>query len=295
MNRTLLSLTLTAALAACSLPAFAEPAAPVRIQAAATAASHAPDPARQVRELVRLFRASDVAGLAQALVPPSKWEEIQLVYELKQLEPVGDKERADFAEMLDRITASDAVDRLMIELEPKLAEARPQVPGATLMAFGAMAMAISSPESDLTDEQREALRRLMPGLQQWVGGTDFLDSNTLRQALTLVTDAARRVAVADLDELKALPFEAVLERAGTVFASTKQAVRLYGIDLDAVADSLQVEVLAVDGDTARVRTTVTLFNAPVFAEHELVLIEGRWYGKHAAESFHLRQAAKVEG
>lgn len=295
MKRTLLSLTLSAALAACSLSAFAAPAEPVLTQAAATAAVHAPDPARQVREVVRLFRASDVAGLAEALMPPSKWEEIRLLYELKQLEPVRDEDRAEFAAMLDRVTASDAVDRLMIEIEPKLEEARPQVPGATLMAFGAMQMAISSPESELTEDQRESLRRLMPGLQQWANSTDFLDSNRLRQALTLVVDAARRVAVADLDELKTLPLDAVLQRGSTVLAAAKQAVRLYGIDLDAVADSLQVEVLAMDGDTARVRTTVTLFNAPVFAEHDLKLIEGRWYGKHAAEPFHLRHDANIEG
>ena len=73
----------------------------------------------------------------------------------------------------------------------------------------------------------------------------------------------------------------MLHRAGTVLTAAKQAVRLYGIDLDAVADSLHVEVLAIDGETARVRTTITLFDAPVWAEHDLVLVEGRWYGKQA--------------
>ena len=62
-------------------------------------------------------------------------------------------------------------------------------------------------------------------------------------------------------------------------------MQLYGIDLDAVVDSMQVDVLENDGQVARVRTTVTLFGAPVWHEHELVLVEGRWYGKHAAIAF----------
>lgn len=293
MTRTLLSLTLAATLAVCSLPALAAAEAtaattPVKV------AINTPDPARQVRDVVRLFRASDLAGLAQALVPPSKWEEIRLAWELKQLEPVSEEERAEFAAALDRVTASDAVDRLMIEIEPKLEQARPQVPGALLMAFGAMQMAVASPESELTAEQRAALQSALPGIQQWAGSTDFLDSATLRQALTLMTDAARRVAVSDLEQLRELPIEGLLERAGTVFAAGKQAVRLYGIDLDQVADSLQVEVLAIEGDTARIRTTVTLFDAPVWADHELVLVEGRWYGKHALEEIHIESDESSE-
>ena len=126
------------------------------------------------------------------------------------------------------------------------------------------------------------LQAALPGVQQWASSTDFLSSATMRQALTLLVDAARRTGINDLDQIKALPLEGVLDRATPVLAAAKQAVRLYGLDLDAVADSLQVEVLEIDTERARVRTTVTLFGAPVWHEHDLQLVEGRWYGKHAA-------------
>ena len=139
--------------------------------------------------------------------------------------------------------------------------------------------------------QREALRQAFPGIQEWAGGTDFLSSDNMRHALTIVTDAARRSGITSLDELKSLPLESALDRAGNVLAAAKDAVRLYGIDLDAIADSLQVEVLEIDGSTARVRTTVTVFNAPIATEHDLVLLEGRWYGKEAAENFDVAEAS----
>jgi hypothetical protein len=253
-----------------------------RAQVAASATKSAvPDPARQLQELARLFRQGDLAALAQAAVPPSKWTQIQLAYELQRLEPVSEADRAEFAEKLAKVTAPDAVDLLMAEIEPKLIEARPQVPGALLMGFGAMQMAVASPDSELTDEQRAALESALPGIQGWATSTDFLSSSTLRDALTLLTDAARRSGITSIDQLKAMPLEDVLDRASTVLVAAKDAVRLYGIDLDAVADSLRVEVLKIDGSTARVRTTVTVFEVPVWTDHDLVLVEGRWYGKDA--------------
>lgn len=278
MNANLMSLTLlVAGLVGVASPSLAKesPRTPPQITTAA------PDPARQVQDLARLFRSGDVTGLAQALVPPSQWEHFRLQYELKQLEPISEEDRIKFAEKLARVTGPDAVNVIMSEIEPKLEEARPQVAGALLMGFGAMQMAAAAPDSDLTEAQRAALQSALPGIQHWASTTDFLSSTTMREALTLLTDAARSIGITDIDQLKAMPLEDVLHRAGTVLAAAKDAVRLYGIDLDAVADTLQVEVLAVDNQTARVRTTVTLFDAPIWSEHELVLVEGRWYGKHA--------------
>lgn len=249
--------------------------------AAAASGIAVPDPAAQIEELARLFRAGDLAALAQASIPPSQWQQIRAAWELERREPITDAERVRFAEKLARISAPDAVEQIMAEVEPKLDEARPQVPGALLMGFGAMHMAIASPDSDLTDAQRTALEAALPGIQRWAGATDFLDAATLRDALTLLVDAVRRSGIQNLDQLRALSLDELLRRGGGVLAAAKDAVQLYGVDVDAIADSVRVEVLENDGETARVRTTVTVFGAPVFGEHDLVLVDGRWYGKQA--------------
>jgi hypothetical protein len=277
-----------AVLAAClaagaTFPLTAQQASPAPVRAFVI---NGPDPAQHVRELGYLFRAGDLAGLAQAAMPPAKWETLRLAYEQQRFETISDHDRERFAAEMERFTAPDAVDQLMAEIEPKLEEARPKAPGALLMAFGAMQMAVATPDSKLTDEQRDTLKKALPGIQYWASSTDFLSAEVMRDALTLVTDAARRTGITDLDQLRAMPLESVLDRAGAVFMAAKDAVRLYGIDLDAVADSLQVDVLDIDGDTARVRTTITVFNAPVWADHDLVLVDGRWYGKHAMEHIH---------
>jgi len=255
--------------------------------AAMAAGPSVPDPAAQLEETARLFRNDDLAGLAQALVPPEQWEQAKLAYELHKLRETTPEEREDFAEAVQRFTGPNAVDTLMAEIEPKLDEARPQAPGALMMAFGAANVAVNSPESDLTDEQRAALTSALPGVQRWATGTDFLDPVAMREALTLVTDAARGTGITQLDQLKGLTLETLLARAAPVFAAAKDAVAGYGLDLDAVADSMQVDVLANDGKDARVRITVMVFDAPVWAEHDLALVDGRWYPKDALRHIHV--------
>ena len=149
--------------------------------------------------------------------------------------------------------------------------------------------------AEMTEAQRAALRAALPGLQQWVTTTDFLSSQSMRQALTLITNAARNTGVANLDQLKMLSFEEVLAKAGSVLAASKQAIRIYGLDLDQIADSIDVQVLTIEGATARVRTTVTVFDAPIATEHELVLVDGRWYGKDAVVNWTIDSEEQSEG
>lgn len=260
----------------------------------ATAAT-APDPARDVLDLVHRLRSNDLVGLAQAVIPPAAYDGIRREYESHRNEPISDDDRAEFAEKLSRLTAPDAVDRLMTEIEPKLVETRPKAPSAIMMGLGAAQLALLSDDSELTPEQRETLRRALPGFQDWVTSTDFLSSSAMREALTLVTDAVRNSGIRDVEQLRAMSFEQTLAQAESVLAAAKQALLIYGLDVDAIADSLQVRVLENDGKTARVRTTVILFDAPVFVDHELVLIDGHWYGKDASGHWKFRHAGHAPG
>ena len=216
-------------------------------------------------------------------------------YELARVKPTTAEDRAKFEQEYAKLVGPDAVDTLMAEIEPKLEEARPQAAGAVMMGIGALQMAVASPDSEMTEAQRAALRTALPGLQQWVTTTDFLSSQSMRQALTLISNAARNTGVANLDQLKMLSFEELLAKAGSVLAASKQAIRIYGLDLDQIADSIDVQVLDIEGATARVRTTVTVFDAPIATEHELVLVDGRWYGKDAVVNWTIDSEEQSEG
>jgi hypothetical protein len=272
-------------------PAFAqERAAPI----SRSANQSIPDPALQIRDLARVIRANDLASLMRAVVPPSHYQLMRQSYELQRLKPITPAERSKFSEGIAKLTDANAVDKFMLEVEPKLIEARPKAAGALLIGLGALQVALASDDSELTPEQRAALQSALPGIQKWAASTDFLSSLFMRQAFSLLADAARNTGVRSLDELKMLSFEQALAKAGTLFAASKQALYIYGLDLNAIADSLKVETLNLAGETARVRTTITLFDAPISGELDLVLLEGRWYSKDSVAKLnaHAKQIAR---
>ena len=238
-----------------------------------------PDPALQIRDLARILRANDLGGLVNALVPPSQYQRMRQAYELQRLQPITPAERAKFSQGIAKLIDANALDKFMLEIEPKLVEARPKAAGALLIGMGALQVALASEDSELTAEQRDALKSALPGIQKWATETDFLSSISMRQALSFLADAARNTGVRSIDELKMLSFEQALSKAGTMLAASKQALFVYGLDINAIADSLQVQILKQEGQTARVRTTITLFGAPISSEVDLVLLEGRWYSK----------------
>lgn len=290
MRSTMLTLSLLACLglAPQTLPAQT----PTTVAMSATAAA---DPSVQLQDLVRQFRSNDLAAIVRGSLPPAHYQTLLDKYEEARSKPISDKDRADFAEGLQKLIAPDAVDQLMAEIEPKMRERAVQSEGMILMGLGAMNMAVTSPDSDLTEEQRAMLKRALPGIEAWVIETDFFSVDTLRQALTLVADAARRTGISDLDQIRMLSFEQLLAHGGRLLGAGKQAVKLYGIDLDAIVSTARMEVLEVEGDEARVRTTVTVFDAPLHFEQSLVLVEGRWYTKEAARDWNQHLHIEFDG
>lgn len=277
MRRSLLSVSLLlASLAAAAPPLLAAEASPVQASAVVAA-----DPARQLQELTQLLRSNDLQGLVRHMMSPEDFQRLRQEYELERSRPISPEERAEFEQKIARLVAPDAVDRLMEEIEPKLAEARPQAPGAIMMAIGGLQMALASPDTELSEEQRAMLRQALPGIQAWVTGTDFLSSQKAREALAYITEAARASGIGNLDQLRMLSLEELLAHGGRVFAASKRALQLYGLDFDAIAASARYETISVEGDRARVRATITVFDAPLSGELELRLVDGRWYGRDA--------------
>jgi hypothetical protein len=278
MKRKLIAVTLMA-VSLCGL------SAPIPVLAKDAQTQAIVDPAQHLTELTKHIRNNDLANLMRVSMPAGQFQMLRGAYEMQRGKPITDEERAEFEEAISKLTAPNAVDTLMAEIEPKLREAAPQAEGGILMAIGAMQMAAASPDSDLTPEQRDMIRTLTPGVERWLKSTDFFNPAIAREAVTLVTRAAQDTGVQNLDQLKMLSFEEALGAAAKVMAASKRALRLYGLDVDAIASSARFQTLSVDGDVATVRATVTIFDAPLSHNIELRQIEGRWYGKDAVIRF----------
>lgn len=264
----------TALLAGCGKDEqAAAPTAPEKaaVQAPATAAT-------AVEAQIKAFRNNDLKGLLTATLPASELERIRGEWETNRAQEITEQERAEFAESWGKITAADGVDKIMAEIEPQLAQMKPQMAGMIAMGQGALMMSIQQ-NTELTDPQKAQATAFMNGLGGWATKTDFADAALMRKALTALADGLRATGVTKLDDIKAMNFDQLLEKAGPAVGGLKNALAVYGFSLDQIADSVKTEIVSEAGDSAKVKVTYTLFDSPQTFESELQKVDGKWYGK----------------
>ncbi len=251
------------------------PAEKPMVQAAATAAS--------VMDVqVKAFRNNDLKTLLTTALPPAELERIRADWDKQRAAPITDEERAEFAENWGKITAPDGVDKIMAEVEPKLAEVKPQLAGMIAMGQGMATMSIAQ-STELTEPQKAQATAFLNGLGGWLGKTDFADPVLMRKALTALADGLRATGITKLDDIKALSFDQMLEKAGPAVAGFKNAFAAYGFSLDTIADSVKAEIVSESGDVAKLKVSYALFDSPMSFESEMQKVDGKWYGKDMLE------------
>jgi outer membrane murein-binding lipoprotein Lpp len=259
------------------------PAEKAVVQAAATASS-------ALEAQVKAFRNNDLKTLLTASMPAAELERLRSEWDKNRAEPITDQERAEFAENWGKITAPDGVDKIMTEIEPQLAEMKPQLAGLIGMGQGMATMSINQ-STELTPEQKTQATQFMNGLSGWLGKTDFADATLMRKSLTALAEGLRATGITKLDDIKALSFDEALAKGGVAMGGVKNALAAYGFSLDAIADSVKTEVVSETGDVAKLKVTYALFDSPLSFESEMKKVDGKWYGKDMLEQI---EKAKVE-
>ena len=290
-RHSLIALALASALlVGCGKDESAQTAAPAEkavMQATASAAS-------ALESQVKAFRNNDLKALVTAVVPASELERIRADWDKQRAEPITDEDRAEFAESWGKLTAPDGIDKIMAEIEPQLAELKPQMAGMIAMGQGMATMTIAQ-STDLTEPQKAQATAFLNGLGGWLGKTDFADAALMRKSLTALADGMRATGITQLDDIKGLSFDQMLEKAGPAVGGVKNALAVYGFSMDAMADSVKTEVISESGDVAKVKVSYALFDSPMSFESEMKKVDGRWYGKDMLEQIEkAKQEAAAE-
>lgn len=279
----------TALLAGCgkdeATPTAGAPAEKAAMQALApvTAAS-------TVDAQVKAFRNNDLKALLEAALPAAEIERMRSEWDKNRQQDISEEERAEFAENWGKLTAPDGVDKIMAEIEPQLAQMKPQMAGMIAMVQGGAQMSIAQ-STDLTEAQKAQATAFVQGLSGWLNKTDFTDPALMRSSLTALADGMRATGITRLDDLKALSFDQALEKGGIALGGLKNAFAAYGFSLDAIADSVKTEVVSEAGDNAKLKVSYALFDSPMSFESEMTRVDGKWYGKDMLASL---EKAKAE-
>ena len=266
----------SALLVGCGKDEATQTAAPAEKAAVQTAAPATAATAMDAQ--IKAFRSNDLKALLEAALPAAEIERMRSEWDKNRAEPITDEDRAEFADSWGKITAADGVDKIMAEMEPQLAQLKPQLAGMIAMGQGMATMTIAE-STELTDAQKAQATAFMNGLSGWLGKTDFADPALMRKSLTALADGLRATGITKLDDIKALSFDELLAKFGPAVGGVKNALAAYGFSLDAIADSVKTEIVSEAGDTAKLKVSYALFDAPMSFESEMQKVDGKWYGK----------------
>lgn len=240
-------------------------------------------PHETVERSAKALKNNDLKTLLELTLPEEKYAEVKAQWEAKKQEPITDEDKQHYAEMMQMLTQDDAVDSIMTELEPQLDQMRAQMPMFVGMFQGITASAISQNE-DMTNEQRQQAQKLVTAVAGWAQKTDLASPDLARDAVTIAVDTAKEVDLPNLEDVRALSFDEMLDKAGVVLAGVKDILTVYNLDVNGALDTVNAETVAQNGDSATVRTKFKFLDTEQVYESDYVMVNDRWIAKEAMEA-----------
>lgn len=282
MNRKLL-LTLSSLATALLLTACGDQGDQAREPGKGVADAGTLAPHETVEHSVAALRNNDIKGFLKLTLPETKYADMQAQWAKKKQEPIDPEEKAEYEAMMERLTKDGAEEELMADLRPQLQEMRPQMPMFVGMFQGIAQSAIAQSE-DMSDTQREQAQNALTAMAGWAQRTDLASPELAEKAVARACDTARELDLPTLEAVRALDFDQMLDKAGTLFAGLKDVLAVYDLNVDETLDSVEAETLNQDGDTATVRTRFQFLGTEQSVDGQLVEVAGRWVSKEAMQA-----------
>lgn len=256
------------------------------------------EPVAAVDALAAALHEGDLKRYAQLSLPPALHAQRAALWHRQMAAGTGlDAERARrFNELMAELTAPDAEAALWAKAAPRLAEMEQQVGpkwtlGVTMLSGFATTAIAASP--GLSEAEKSHATGVVEAFAGWAAEqAQFTDSVRAKQAIGITVRTAREVGLRDIDALRALDYEAMLDKAGVAFRGVKAIAAAYGIDADAALSQVQAEVIEIEGPRALVRVRYPLLGREVSFEQPMLQIDGGWYREDAIRD--LEQALAEE-
>ena len=266
--------SLTCLLSCCLLVSCARAPAP-EVLPAPTAPLR---PAQAVELLTRHLRDNDFAAFARDAVPPalhaqlqSAWSEGRTRWPLDEL-PFDDR----LPGLLSTLSAPKAEASLQRVFDQQFAGAGLQIrsASASLGLFGAQYI---QRQGDYSADERQHYAQLIQAASRWGTRAPLADRNRAHGAILALTAAARRTGLASASDFSHLGMDDSLQRMGAFAAAFKQALKPYGLDLDASLDGMRASLQQQTGDNARVRMQYSFAGQDIDTVVAVERVDGRWY------------------
>lgn len=239
-------------------------------------------PEGAVRAALVLTRNGDFDGLLRSTLPGADYKAWRAEWANARAKqpPPAPQQRAQFAQMMQKLTEAGAEEKLYRQLQPQLADLRTHRAQNLPMLIGILQAAgnnVVANAGGLSSAQKQQATEAIRALADWAEHADFTDPTKAKKAIAVVCDTARKLDLKTLEQARALGYEQTMARYRTAWDGLKELLGIYGLDLDASFDQVKLETLHDDGRRASVRETFTLAGKPIVSEINLVMQDGHWY------------------
>jgi RNA polymerase sigma factor (sigma-70 family) len=268
-----------------AMAAVAAPVAPAGASApsapgAAGLDAAADDPVAALQARVRALRANDLVALLRLEPPPQ-----QALAE--QAWRSGVAAAAGLPMMVDPLLGMSLSEAGRRQLLPLVATLLAHLPSAQwahdLSAFHLPAPAPSAPtalaDPGYASAQRQVAEELLGRLGAWLAQARLDDQALARGAAEHVVAGLGALGIASAAELGRLELPAALLRLGAALAEFKRGVLIYGLEIDAMLDSVRISAPPAPARDPRRRLLEVAFTAFGGAHRIPLLMErrdGRW-------------------
>lgn len=247
------------------------------------------DPVAAVRAQALALRENDLARYARLSLPPDLYAASEARWNAAAAgtEAPAAWQREEFAEWLARFTAEDAETALFHAYEQRLAKLEPEIAGQWPMlqaTLGIFLKAAIEANSELDREEKAHAQAVVAAVLAWIEPALLTDRERARRAIAELAATARGLGLKDLDQTRQLPLAQALAKGGLLLGGLKRVGRIYGLDLDAALDALEIELIEAEGDHARLRLSYPLLGQRIGFEHAMLRRDGGWYGRNRVES-----------
>lgn len=235
-------------------------------------------PAKTVQRLTGHLRDNDLAGFAREAVPPAlhaqletAWRAGRTRWPLDEL-PFGTR----LPGMLQALAAPGAETRLIGVFDRQFAGADRQLHN-TAASLGVFGVEYVQHRPGFGPDQRVHYAQLVQAAARWGARAPLGDRARARAGLALLVPAARRTGLAIDGAFRATGMDGSLRRLGPFAGAFKQAVKGYGLDLDAGLAGMRASLQEQAGDRAKVRMQYRFAGADIDTVIAMERIDGRWY------------------
>jgi len=238
----------------------------------------ADSPVAAVRELTTHLVAGDFAAFARDAVPPelharldTAWREGRTRWPLDEL-PLSDTHPRALA----ALAADDAEASLQRTFDRQFANAGNEL-RQTATALGLFGVQFIQQQGQYSESERQHLSQVVAALSAWASEAPLTNRKHAAAAIALLVPAARKAALTSAEDFAQAGMDDALRRMTPVVAAGKQALKLYGLDLDADLSAMDITLQSQTSDSAKVRMQYALAGQPIDTVLDVERRDGRWY------------------